>query len=90
MKLIAVLRELWVDIVGPVVEDLAKLAPPGSKIWWCSTLFFNFLPLHADGEYRRGGMNLSSLYVSSYNPSLTSMHSSGLADIITNPILPFS
>ncbi|KAG0708377.1 CHAT domain-containing protein [Suillus ampliporus] len=72
-KLIEALRKLWVDIVHPVVENLGKFAKPGSRIWWCPTSLFNFLPLHAAGEYRRGGMNLSQLYASSYTPSLTAL-----------------
>ncbi|KAG1732626.1 CHAT domain-containing protein [Suillus paluster] len=71
--LIKVLRELWDDIVRPVVENLDRFARRGSRIWWCPTTFFNFLPLHAAGEYKRGGKSLSQLYVSSYTPSLTAM-----------------
>ncbi|KAJ8587014.1 hypothetical protein M405DRAFT_742629 [Rhizopogon salebrosus TDB-379] len=71
-KLITVLRELWVDVVWPVVQNLGE-SPSGSRIWWCPTSFFNFLPLHAAGEYRRGGTNLSTLYISSYTPSLTAL-----------------
>jgi hypothetical protein len=51
-RLIEVLRELWADVVYPVVENLARIAQPGSRIWWCPTSLFNFLPLHAAGEYR--------------------------------------
>ncbi|KAG1824159.1 hypothetical protein DFJ58DRAFT_738760 [Suillus subalutaceus] len=36
-KLIEALRELWVKIVHPVVENLGKFAKPGSRIWWCPT-----------------------------------------------------
>ncbi|KAJ8584167.1 hypothetical protein M405DRAFT_827237 [Rhizopogon salebrosus TDB-379] len=72
-KLIGILRELWVDVVCPVVEHLGRFAPPGSRIWWCPTSGFNFLPLHAAGEYRQGGKNLSQLYISSYTPSLTAL-----------------
>ncbi|KAG1721771.1 CHAT domain-containing protein [Suillus paluster] len=72
-KLVKVLRELWVKVVHPVVENLARVAKPGSRIWWCPTSFFNFLPLHAAGEYRPGGKFLSQLYVSSYTPSLTAL-----------------
>jgi CHAT domain-containing protein/tetratricopeptide (TPR) repeat protein len=71
-KLIAVLRDLWVDVVCPVVQKLGE-SPPGSRIWWCPTSFFNFLPLHAAGEYRKGGKDLSKLYISSYTPSLTAL-----------------
>ncbi|KAJ8584727.1 TPR-like protein [Rhizopogon salebrosus TDB-379] len=72
-KLVETLRELWDDVVCPVVEHLGRFAPPGSRIWWCPTSAFNFLPLHAAGEYRRGGKNLSQLYISSYTPSLTAL-----------------
>ncbi|OAX31809.1 hypothetical protein K503DRAFT_810411 [Rhizopogon vinicolor AM-OR11-026] len=74
-RLVEVLRELWNDIVSPVVKHLRRLgfAQPDSRIWWCPTSLFNFLPLHAAGEYRRGGKNLSNLYISSYTPSLTAL-----------------
>ncbi|OJA10755.1 hypothetical protein AZE42_04254 [Rhizopogon vesiculosus] len=72
-KLTEALRELWVDVVSPVVKKLVRFSLPGSRIWWCPTSFFNFLPLHAAGEYRRDGTNLSKLYISSYTPSLTAL-----------------
>ncbi|KAG2153372.1 CHAT domain-containing protein [Suillus clintonianus] len=71
--LIQTLRELWDDVVHPVVENLDRFARRGSRIWWCPTSLFNFLPLHAAGEYKRGGKSLSQLYVSSYTPSLTAL-----------------
>ncbi|KAG0691935.1 CHAT domain-containing protein [Suillus ampliporus] len=71
--LIKALREIWDDVVRPVVENLDKFARRPSRIWWCPTSFFNFLPLHAAGEYKRGGKSLSQLYVSSYTPSLTAL-----------------
>ncbi|KAG1879628.1 CHAT domain-containing protein [Suillus tomentosus] len=67
------LRELWDDIVCPVVENLAKFARRGSRIWWCLTSLFNFLPLHAAGEYRANGESLSQQNISSYTPSLTAL-----------------
>ncbi|KIK31461.1 hypothetical protein CY34DRAFT_59997, partial [Suillus luteus UH-Slu-Lm8-n1] len=45
----------------------------GSRIWWCPTSLFNFLPLHAAGEYRPNGKSLSQQYISSYTPSLTAL-----------------
>jgi CHAT domain-containing protein len=72
-KLVEALRELWVEVVRPVVSNLGKCAKPGSRIWWCPTSFFNFMPLHAAGEYRRGGNSLAQLYISSYTPSLTAL-----------------
>ncbi|KAG1834333.1 CHAT domain-containing protein [Suillus subalutaceus] len=44
-----------------------------SRIWWCPTSVFNFLPLHAAGQYWRDGQFLSQFYVSSYTPSLTAL-----------------
>ncbi|KAG1741314.1 TPR-like protein [Suillus lakei] len=68
------LTELWDDVVRPVVENLGGFAQRGSRIWWCPTSLFNFLPLHAAGEYyRKHGQFLSRLYVSSYTPSLTAL-----------------
>ncbi|KAG1739761.1 CHAT domain-containing protein [Suillus occidentalis] len=71
--LIKALRKLWVDVVRPVAENLGGFARRGSRIWWCPTLLFNFLPLHAAGEYRANGESLSQQYISSYTPSLTAL-----------------
>ncbi|KAG2134106.1 CHAT domain-containing protein [Suillus clintonianus] len=71
--LMKALTELWDDVVRPVVDNLGGFAPPRSRIWWCPTGAFNFLPLHAAGAYRRGGQLLSKLYISSYTPSLTAL-----------------
>ncbi|KAG2151641.1 CHAT domain-containing protein [Suillus bovinus] len=71
--LIKALRELWDDVVGPVVESLGGIARRGSRIWWCPTSLFNFLPLHAAGEYKAKGHSLSQQYISSYTPSLTAL-----------------
>ncbi|KAG1778190.1 CHAT domain-containing protein [Suillus placidus] len=68
-----VLMELWDDVVRPVVENLGGFARRGSRIWWCPTSVFNFLPLHAAGNYRKHGQILSQLYISSYTPSLTAL-----------------
>ncbi|KIK39525.1 hypothetical protein CY34DRAFT_89051 [Suillus luteus UH-Slu-Lm8-n1] len=71
--LIKALRKLWDDVVRPVAENLGGFARRGSRIWWCPTLLFNFLPLHAAGEYRANGESLSQQYISSYTPSLTAL-----------------
>ncbi|KAG2130307.1 CHAT domain-containing protein [Suillus bovinus] len=71
--LVEALNELWNNVVGPVVEKLRGLVGLGSRIWWCPTSLFNFLPLHAAREYRNGGKSLSQLYISSYTPSLTAL-----------------
>ncbi|KAG1767672.1 CHAT domain-containing protein [Suillus occidentalis] len=73
IALIKGLRKLWVDVVRPVAENLGGFARRGSRIWWCPTLLFNFLPLHAAGEYRANGESLSQQYISSYTPSLTAL-----------------
>ncbi|KAG1871730.1 CHAT domain-containing protein [Suillus subalutaceus] len=71
--LVKTLRELWNNVVRPVVENLGEFAQRGSRIWWCPTSLFNFLPLHAAGEYRANGESLSQQYTSSYTPSLTAL-----------------
>ncbi|KAG1830006.1 CHAT domain-containing protein [Suillus variegatus] len=71
--LMKALRELWNVVVRPVVENLGGIASEGSRIWWCPTSLFNFLPLHAAGEYRKNGESLSRHYISSYTPSLTAL-----------------
>ncbi|KAG1799585.1 TPR-like protein [Suillus variegatus] len=67
------LRELWDLVVCPVVESLEGFARRGSRIWWCPTSLFNFLPLHAAGEYRAKGKSVSQRYISSYTPSLAAL-----------------
>ncbi|KAG1804089.1 CHAT domain-containing protein [Suillus variegatus] len=71
--LIKALRELWDGVVRPVVENLNGFARRGSRIWWCPTSLFSFLPLHAAGEYRANGESLSRQYISSYTSSLTAL-----------------
>ncbi|KAG1865653.1 hypothetical protein C8R48DRAFT_747702 [Suillus tomentosus] len=71
--LMEALRELWNIVVRLVVENLGGIAQQGSRIWWCPTSLFNFLPLHTAGEYRRNGESLSRHYISSYTPSLTAL-----------------
>jgi CHAT domain-containing protein len=71
--LTTVLAELWDDVVRLVVENLSRFARPASRIWWCPTSVFNFLPLHAAGQYWKDGQFLSQFYVSSYTPSLTAL-----------------
>ncbi|KAG1805632.1 CHAT domain-containing protein [Suillus variegatus] len=67
------LRELWDVVVSPVVENLDGFVRRGSRIWWCPTSVFNFLPLHAAGEYRPKGKSVSQQYISSYTPSLNAL-----------------
>jgi len=67
------LAELWDDVVHLVVDNLRGFAQPGSRIWWCPTSVFNFLPMHAAGQYKKHGQFLSQFYISSYTPSLTAL-----------------
>ena len=67
------LRELWDRVVSPIVDFLRTTYPCQSRIWWCPTAEFSLLPLHAAGPYRKGQQNLSSLYVSSYTPTLSAL-----------------
>ncbi|KAG1721605.1 CHAT domain-containing protein [Suillus lakei] len=84
------LTELWDDVVRPVVEHLGGFAQRGSRIWWCPTSLFNFLPLHAAGEYhRKHGQFLSRLYISSYTPSLTALLKARKLHDISLPV-PFA
>ncbi|KAG1729238.1 CHAT domain-containing protein [Suillus lakei] len=75
-KIVGVLRKLWRDIVGPVVQVLENFIPHHddlSRIWWCPTAEFTLLPLHAAGSYERNKHNLSHFYISSYTPTLTAL-----------------
>jgi CHAT domain-containing protein len=67
------LRNLWDQIVSPIVDCLQTFYPSQSRIWWCPTAEFSVLPLHAAGPYRKGERNLPHLYISSYTPTLTAL-----------------
>ncbi|KAG8221724.1 TPR-like protein [Butyriboletus roseoflavus] len=67
------LRQLWDEVVSPIVEFLLTIHPSHSRIWWCPTAEFSLLPLHAAGPYRKGQQNLADLYVSSYTSTLTAL-----------------
>ncbi|KAF8436331.1 CHAT domain-containing protein, partial [Boletus edulis BED1] len=66
----SLLRNLWDQVVSPIVEFLLTTLPLQSRIWWCPTADFSVLPLHAAGPYRKGERNLSDRYISSYTPTL--------------------
>ncbi|KAI6165836.1 CHAT domain-containing protein [Pisolithus thermaeus] len=75
-RLVPVLRTLWDVVVEPVVNELLKSLPRGSRIWFCPTSKFTTLPLHAAGPYRRGVPNLPDIYICSYTPSLSALNRS--------------
>ncbi|KAG8217989.1 hypothetical protein J3R82DRAFT_6163 [Butyriboletus roseoflavus] len=68
-----ILRELWDEVVFPIVNFLQTVLPFQSRIWWCPTAEFSLLPLHAAGPYRKGQQNLANIYISSYTPTLTAL-----------------
>ena len=67
------LRELWDEVVSPIVNFLQTVYPLQSRIWWCPTAEFSLLPLHAAGPFRKGQRSLANLYISSYTPTLTAL-----------------
>jgi CHAT domain-containing protein len=72
-----VLQMLY-DLVGrPVIQRLRELnVPEQSRIWWCPTSVFCFLPLHAMGPIRSDGhhkLYFSDLYIPSYTPTLSAL-----------------
>ena len=72
-----VLEELYKLVGKPVIDRLRQLGiPEQSRIWWCPTSAFCFLPLHAmgpipsdDGEKRY----FLDLYICSYTPTLSAL-----------------
>jgi CHAT domain-containing protein len=67
------LRELWDEVIFPIVTTLQEFSPRRSRIWWCPTAEFSLLPLHAAGSFRKGQPTLPDLYISSYTPTLTAL-----------------
>ncbi|KDR78250.1 hypothetical protein GALMADRAFT_138368 [Galerina marginata CBS 339.88] len=72
----SVLKTLWDKVVKPIVDflGLEKLEDP-SRLQWCPTGLFSFLPIHAAGSY---GDELaiecaSDYMVSSYTPTVGSL-----------------
>lgn len=68
-----VLRQLWDIVISPVVQCLSPTVKPGSRIWLCPTAELCSLPIHAAGQYRKGGSNLPDLFVCSYTPTLSAL-----------------
>ncbi|KAG8218941.1 hypothetical protein J3R82DRAFT_4649 [Butyriboletus roseoflavus] len=72
-KLAIFMRELWDEVLSPIVNFLQMVLPFQSRIWWCPTAEFSSLPLHAAASYRKGQQSLADLYISSYTPTLTAL-----------------
>jgi CHAT domain-containing protein len=73
----SVLKELY-EIVGrPVIQRLNELQVPAqSRVWWCPTSAFCFLPLHAMGPIPSDSgppRYFLDLYIPSYTPTLTAL-----------------
>lgn len=73
-EVVAILREIWGIIIGPIVWWLRfpwfGRLPLRSRIWWCPTGIASRLPLHAAGPYTEGKANLPEIFTSSYTPTL--------------------
>jgi tetratricopeptide (TPR) repeat protein len=73
----SVLRDLYDLVGGPVIKRLNELGiPEQSRVWWCPTSVFGYLPLHAMGPISSdGGVSryFSDLYISSYTPTLSAL-----------------
>ncbi|KAJ7676620.1 CHAT domain-containing protein [Mycena polygramma] len=69
------LAELWNKIVKPVFGALSlKKSQNPSRLWWCPTGMFAFLPIHAAGTYDANGTDCVSDYViSSYTTTLAGL-----------------
>ncbi|KAF8495458.1 CHAT domain-containing protein [Russula emetica] len=77
----SVLADLYALVGRPVLERLRALGiPEQSRIWWCPTSAFCFLPLHAmgpipssDGTGVGTEQYFCDLYIPSYTPTLSAL-----------------
>jgi tetratricopeptide (TPR) repeat protein len=73
-----VLAELYILVGQPVIDRLRQLqVPEQSRIWWCPTSVFYFLPLHAMGPIPSDDndepLYFLDLYICSYTPTLSAL-----------------
>ena len=74
-----VLADLYALVGQPVLERLRELnVPEQSRIWWCPTSAFCFLPLHAMGpipssDGTSAEQYFCDLYIPSYTPTLSAL-----------------
>ncbi|KAH9013475.1 hypothetical protein EDB85DRAFT_2219210 [Lactarius pseudohatsudake] len=75
--LASVLAELYELVGKPVIDRLDQLqVPRQSRIWWCPTSVFCFLPLHAMGPIAFNDSEkryFLDLYICSYTPMLSAL-----------------
>ena len=87
-----VLVDLYELVGRPVIERLNELGvPEQSRVWWCPTSVFGYLPLHAMGPIPSDdGITryFSDLYISSYTPSLSALIASHKPDSQTHTLPP--
>ncbi|KAH9977050.1 CHAT domain-containing protein [Lactifluus volemus] len=73
----SVLEKLYELVGKPVIEEFRKVKiPEQSRVWWCPTSVFCYLPLHAMGPIPSDdGVKLyfSDLYIPSYTPTLSAL-----------------
>jgi CHAT domain-containing protein len=73
-RIFPILRDLWNNIVSPVLDRLSEMRiPKKSRVWWCPTSELCALPLHAAGPYQQGQPNLPDIHTSSYTPTLSAL-----------------
>lgn len=74
-----VLADLYALVGRPILDRLRALGvPEQSRIWWCPTSAFCFLPLHAMGpipsaDGTRTERYFCDLYIPSYTPTLSAL-----------------
>jgi tetratricopeptide (TPR) repeat protein len=77
LTLAYVLADLYELVGKPVIERLRQLkVREKSRVWWCPTGAFCFLPLHAMGPIPSDDgkeLYFSDLYITSYTPTLSAL-----------------
>ncbi|KAA9158558.1 CHAT domain-containing protein [Amycolatopsis acidicola] len=74
-----VLKWLWDNVTGPVLDELGYHGTPADgepwpRCWWAPGGYFSLLPLHAAGHHDdAGGRTVMDRVVSSYTPTIRSL-----------------
>jgi tetratricopeptide (TPR) repeat protein len=72
-----VLRWLWDEVTGPVIEHLVQRDAVPPRIWWCPTGLLALMPLHAAGYHETAAdpepRTVMDRTVSSYTPTLRAL-----------------
>ncbi|KAH9980949.1 CHAT domain-containing protein [Lactifluus volemus] len=73
----SVLKDLYELVGRPVIEKFRKMKIlEQSRVWWCPTSVFCYLPLHAMGPIPSNDRikhHFSDLYITSYTPTLSAL-----------------